>query len=155
MAKAKLGLVSSFESRVKTSLAKERKATIKLLDSDPDPVTRTQILASFSKSEAAARKRISAEDFTKILKKEKFLKTVVHVETGRKVDADKKILNLMKGDLSNPTTKTSLIFARRASADANGKIIDSLADLNRLGNDLTNTSARATQFGNKKRTFAP
>ncbi len=155
MAKAKLGLVSSFEDRVKKSLTKERKETTRLLNTDPDPVTRTQILTSFSNSEAAARKKISAKDFEIVLKKEKFLKLVVHVESGRKGDADKKILNLMKGDLSNPTNKTSLVFARRASADANGKIVESLARLNQLGNDLTNTSARAVQFGNKKRTFAP
>ncbi len=155
MAKVKLGLVSTFEDRVKKATAKERKATTKILDTDPDPVTRSQVLASFSKTEAAARKRISADDFGKTLAKQKFLKTVVHVETNRKSDADGKILNLMKSDLSNPTNKTSLVFARRASADANGKIVESLVRLNKLGNDLTNTSARAVQFGNTKRTFAP
>ncbi len=79
MAKVKVGLVTSFEDRVKKSLTKERKETTRLLNTDPDPVTRTQILTSFSNSEAAARKKISAKDFETVLKKEKFLKLVIHV----------------------------------------------------------------------------
>jgi hypothetical protein len=155
LAKAKLGLVSSFEDRVKKAMNKERIRTAKILNSDPDPVTKQQTLNAYSEAEKATRKRISAEDFKSVLDRANSLKTVVSIETRRKEKADTEILNLMRGDLSNPNTKTNLVFARRTSEDANGKITQSLVQLNKLGSDLTNTSARSVQFGNKKRTFAP